>query len=441
MDLEQLLTPISEEAPCGPDLEAEADPDYDEAYFDRMGEIPEFYYETGVEKPDGSMTPDKIFDPKSVNFRDEAKLLDPLLGRTKDLRLVVLRAQWAALAGNLPKFIESVEWIAALLETFDKDLHPQAAGDRRSTLGDLNDNTSVVLPLTFLGLTPTGDASLRKLIVARGEMTPLQDEAELELGPIMDSLGSVQNAKPVEKMLEQLVALRDALARVTAACESSETAKFTPDFSRVGDTVTGMIKAITDARSDLQVEPEEPAEVEGGAEAGEEGGSVAAASAAVGGLEVVSHLHAKRLLEACEAYYRSYEPSSATLLLVTQARSLIGKPLLEALETLLPDNVEQAAVTFNPAAGFALGIARIRALTEDLGEDPDTPLPEPDPGPEVTIGDPAAAAKAIRSVEDYFRRVERSSPIPTLLSRARSYLDRDFQSIVEELIPKVEDGY
>jgi len=51
----------------------------------------------------------------------------------------------------------------------------------------------------------------------------------------------------------------------------------------------------------------------------------------------------------------------------------------------------------------------------------------------------ASAAVAIRSVEDYVRRVERSSPIPTLLSRARSYLDRDFQSIIDELIPREED--
>ena len=94
MDLEKLLQPISEDAPCGPDLEPEGDPQFDEAYFDRMGELPEFYYRPGVEKPDGSMTPDNMFDPKSVNFRDEIKLIDPVLERSKDLRLVVLRAHY-----------------------------------------------------------------------------------------------------------------------------------------------------------------------------------------------------------------------------------------------------------------------------------------------------------------------------------------------------------
>ncbi len=442
MDLEKLLTPISEDAPCGPDLEPEGDFDYDSAYFDRMGEMPEYYYRPGVEKPDGSMTADTVFDPKTVNFRDECKLIDPVLGRTKDLRLVLLRGQWAIMSGNLVKFAECMEWLAALLETFDSDVHPQDAGDRRTMFSDLNDNTSVVQPLCFVGLTPTGDASLRKLKVVRGEMSPLQSEADLEQGPILDALGSVQNAKDVEKTLNSLLAIRDARNRIVAACESSESAKFTPELSLFTETINDMIEAITSANSDLAaaVAPveEAPAEVEGGGEGS--GGGMAAAAAQVGTTAVVSHVHARRMLEACEAYYRAYEPSSATLLLVTQARSLIGKPLLEALETLLPDNVEQAVVNFSDDTGFAMGISRLRALTEDMHEDPENPLPEPEEGPEVNVPDATAAASTIRSVEDYFRKVERSSPVPALLQRARSYLDRDFQSIIEELIPKEDES-
>lgn len=448
MDLEKLLTPVSEEEPCGPDLEPEGDPDFEEAYFDRMGELPEWYFRPGVEKPDGSLTPDQYFDPKTVNFREEAGRLDAVLARTRDLRLVVLRAQWAILAGNFPKFLESIQWLAGMLETFDADVHPTDSGDRRGAVNDLNDLNTIIQPLYFTSLTPTGDATLRKLKVARGEFSALQNEQDLQQAQIMDAIGSAANAKPVEKMLESLVALREAQMRIKAACEKSGTAKFSPDFSRFVPVVEEMIDAITNARSDLvsaaHTAEEVPASEEdsGGAAPAAGGGvpfSAAAAAARGGGGDVVSHLHAKRLLEGCESYYRRYEPSSATLLMVTQARSLIGKPLLEALETLLPEHVAEAQVKFSPATGFLLGIDRLRALTEDHGEDPDEPLPDPDPGPEVRISGPAEAAIAIRSVEDYFRKVERSSPIPTLLSRARSYLDRDFQSIIEELIPREDD--
>jgi len=447
LDLEKLLTPISEDAPCGPDLEPEGDFDYDSAYFDRMGELPDYYYRPGQEKPDGSMSPDNVFDPKDVNFREEAKILDPVLARTKDLRLVLLRAQWAILSGNLAKFSECFNWMASLLETFNADVHPQDLGDRRSLISDLNDTTTVIQPLNFVGLTSTGDVSLRKLKVARGEMTALQSELEVELAPMLDSLGSPQNAKDVEKTLNILLEIREARARLVAACENSESMKFSPDLGIFTETVDDMIEAITSANAELAaaVEPEE--EETGGDGDGDEDGdegnvvytSVAKYAAKAGSLEVVSHVHATRLLEACEAYYRLYEPSSATLLLVTQARSLIGKPLLEALETLLPENVEEAIVQFSEETGFSLGISRIRALTEDYGDDPDEELPEPDAGPEVNVPDAAAAAVAIKSVEEYFRRVERSSPVPVLLSRARTYLDRDFQSIIEELIPVDDD--
>ena len=41
----------------------------------------------------------------------------------------------------------------------------------------------------------------------------------------------------------------------------------------------------------------------------------------------------------------------------------------------------------------------------------------------------------IRAVESYFRTQEPTSPVPTLLVRARHYLDKDFDAIVAELIP------
>ncbi len=54
--------------------------------------------------------------------------------------------------------------------------------------------------------------------------------------------------------------------------------------------------------------------------------------------------------------------------------------------------------------------------------------------PQIT--NPTEVAAAVRGVEEFFRRQEKSSPVPLLLQRARSYLDKDFQSLVDELIPR-----
>jgi type VI secretion system protein ImpA len=121
------------------------------------------------------------------------------------------------------------------------------------------------------------------------------------------------------------------------------------------------------------------------------------------------------------------------LLLVTQARLLIGKPLLEALEALLPADVGKAIVDFGPRTGFALTADRLKQLSAAAPRASGAEAPAPAVAEIVTASD---AAGAIQSVEAYFRQSERSSPVPMLLQRARTYLDKDFQSLVDELIPK-----
>ena len=122
MKLEALLTPVSEEAPCGPDLNAEMDPAFDEYYFGALGRLPGFYFQPGVDRPDGSRSPDRMFDSSSVDHAGEAKSINELLERSRDIRLLVLRAQWEALAGRIAPMAEAVEGIAGLLETFGDDV-------------------------------------------------------------------------------------------------------------------------------------------------------------------------------------------------------------------------------------------------------------------------------------------------------------------------------
>ncbi len=45
----------------------------------------------------------------------------------------------------------------------------------------------------------------------------------------------------------------------------------------------------------------------------------------------------------------------------------------------------------------------------------------------------------LAGVEEFYRRAEPSSPIPMLLGKARSYLNRDFTMILSDLIAKDPD--
>lgn len=445
MNVEALCEPVSEDAPCGPDLNAGMDPEYDEYYFGALGRLPGFYYQPGVQRPDGSMSPDRIFDSSDVDHATEAKAINGLLERSRDLRLLVLRAQWEALAGRLGPMSDAVDAMAALLETFPQEAHPTVAegpSDRREAIADLNQPVTIVQPLQFTGLTGTSEVTLRKIRVANGQGIPLADEEDLQPGRLLDALGDDANKKKVDEAHSALVKLYTALARIDRACQTNAQAPFSPPLDMVKQTVSEMLDVIGSARPDLRAVEMPEIAVEETPEQAEPTADAPAAPALVAAppTDVKSHLHARKILEACEQYYRQAEPSSAALLLVTQARLLIGKPLIEAIETLLPAQAAQAKVDFGPTTGFVLNSDRLKQLTAASPEAAQPPQTEPDAGPAPAIASGSEAAGAIRSVEDYFRHAERSSPVPILLQRARSYLEKDFQSLIDELIPKSTDS-
>lgn len=446
MTLDDLLSPNSEDAPCGADLNELLDPEYDEYYFGALGRLPSYYFRPGVERPDGSQSPDQIFNSADMDISAERKRINALLARSRDIRLLVLLAQWEALSGNLDSMAKAIEAIAGLLETFGDAVHPRMVdgpGGRRETLGDLANQVTMVQALQFVGLTGTDEVSLRKIKVAAGDLTPLQSEDGLTPDILSDALGNPANKKRIEANHAALLKAADSLGRISRMCQAHADKPFSPPLDPVVKTVSDMLDAITDVCPDLRGAGKQG----GGAEAQVNGAlqtaptvtTVAPVDTGASGAKVTSHEQARATLEACEHYYRTSEPSSAALLLVTQARLLIGRPLIEALETLLPDKASQACVDFGPQTGFVMNIDRLRELTATA---PEGVAPNSEqvlqvaPVPAIRTG--AESAAAMRAVEDYFRAVERSSPVPLLLQRARSYLDKDFQSLVDELVPAAE---
>lgn len=61
-------------------------------------------------------------------------------------------------------------------------------------------------------------------------------------------------------------------------------------------------------------------------------GAATAITVQTGTAEVPNHRTAYQLLQAVERYFATTEPASLALVLVTQSRLLIGRPLVEALD-------------------------------------------------------------------------------------------------------------
>jgi type VI secretion system protein ImpA len=137
-------------------------------------------------------------------------------------------------------------------------------------------------------------------------------------------------------------------------------------------------------------------------------------------------------LEDIETYFSGNEPSSPALLLVHQARKLIGRPLIEAVEALAGSRMDSAQIKLGPPGGFTLSIERLRQLSSSAGGgQPVVPVRRADQKP---VTNRSEAQAVMLGVEQFLSAHEPSSPIPLLLGKARQLMVKDFPALLSELI-------
>lgn len=440
MAIDWLTDPISDEQPCGADLVATDDDAFIGYYFEAEAGLPERYFVPGIRSAGDNFAPGTVFDPKSIRHAAERETILGLLRKSRDLRLLSLLARQQVLAGRLEGFVEAVDGIASLLESFPSDAHPQDTADRRGALEELGAATTVVTPLQYINLAGAGEVSLRKYMAATGQSEPREGEVGLNGPTMLGELGSPSNKGAVDQSWKLIEAALDAIQRIKGACLRGDR-PFTIGLVATGETLIEMRNLIGQARPDLQGSLTPAAPVAASETdvftSGDTATMVAPAMSTVPSLApqvIPSQAAARQALKAIELFFARYEPSSATLLLVTQARLLVGKPLVEAIETLLPDDLNKTRIDFGPNTGFSMSMDRLRLLSKELATLAPAE-PEADPGPPPVITTRAEVAAWLRDVDDYFRKREPASPIPLLLSRAKSYLDKDFSALISELIP------
>ncbi|PJI84248.1 type VI secretion system protein ImpA [Yoonia maricola] len=440
MSLDWIKTPISEDAPCGIDLWEEDDPQYSDYYFDATDRLPEGddYVKLGLALGEGAKNPDVIFDPKFVDLKSELGQIDALLQRTRDIRLLVLRTQWCVLAGKIADAATSMNALADLIDAFPMQAFPNlddGTRDRLDAINDLGAIGAMILPLRYLDIANSG-ASRRRFMVCNGEATPHDGEDDLSVEIMKADM--VALAEEVALEHSALVAFRSAIERIEAACAASPK-PHKPQLDQVKAEIDAVLNVIAEANPKLAPETDEKDKkpVDG---APAQANTVAPVQAAS---KVASHDEARARLMATEAYFGRNEPSSAAVLLVTQARLLIGKTLVDAFDILMPNTAAQAKVDFIADNGFALSHGQLRALADQVqvaDTDPAEPADGADmqaqvvPAP-VVVNTAAEAVAEMMAVESYFRAVEKSSPIPTLLARARSFVGKDFEALLKELVP------
>jgi type VI secretion system protein ImpA len=426
LSLEWITDPVSEGAECGPDLQIAADPAFMDYYFDAERRLPERY-----------LLP-TVFDPATIRIREEESRILPLLRRSRDIRLLALLARFQILAGKAKGFADSVEAIAHLLKIRPESAIPTTGNGNRArydALETLANTTWVVMPLRYLPLTGNPEVTLRRHQVASGKASARADEEDLSAPQILEQLRSAATRAVTVALFADVTRAAAALSDIADICASHNRAV---DYSPTLDVLEDIQALIRQAFPDLQANATPPAP---SAETAPPSASPVqrppGASDIPAAADLASSGEVRATLAAAEAYLARHEPSSAALLLVTQARQLVGRPLVEALEALLPASAAKAAIDFGPSVGFRLSMDRMKALTgatfppdgaaAGLTQRPD-PLPP-------RLASRSEVASHIRAVELWYRRNEPASPIPILLARARGWLDKDFEAILAEVLP------
>tara|TARA_Y100001933_G_scaffold259074_1_gene308245 strand:+ start:1803 stop:3119 length:1317 start_codon:yes stop_codon:yes gene_type:complete len=427
MNYQDFLVPISEEDPCGPDLFESYDPAFETYLNDAEARLPQSFF-----RADGNQS----FDPASLDLAAEWSAVAALLERTRDLRLLAAYGQFCALARDLPALADCLDLVAGLLERFPEQVHPRIDEDiihRTNAIELLGSRATILMPLEFAPLIRDRrlrEISFRRVALARGDRTPLAGEEPDDADALRSALRAAENAEAVSGCHTLLSRMRDAVRRIEMQCLANERQPFRPNLEDLRSRLADLIGLIADVRPDLEGTNDAPPDEMTKDEAGPITPDVVDSSPSVTG-RIADMGQARAALRAIEAYFRNREPSSPSLLLVRQAHQLVGRPLTEALDVLMPEMAGRARIDFGADSGFLLGMERLRALSD--GGAPE--IADPDQPEAFTVETRKEAGALMSAVESYYASAEPSSPIPVLLARARGYLNQSFTAILSEFLP------
>jgi len=428
--------PLSPDDPCGPDLDFEGDADFLNFMAMSDGLLPKAFYIRNPKDPDSESKPFNVKDDARGGFDVAAQLatITSLLERTRDVRLLTLGAKFAILNRDLDQFVGYVQGIETVLDTYWEEANPKGDdGDysmRFVALQTLDDNAPVVFPLMYTPLFDDrrfGPVTYRTALLVEGAVTARdEDEEKLDLAIARRAFDDVDLERLAARR-DQFKGLNESLAHIRAIFNDKVGYELVPSFDRLGD-VAKKIQLLLDqtlARRDPSL-ASDGTSIDG-QDGGESSSSDTVVSAGVSG-PIKSFAEAIAALAAVADYYQAKEPSNPALLLVRQAKDLIGKPFLDVLRVLIPKHLDEAVMKIGRTHMFDLPLDRLSDFNTVPGQDEETDKV-------FLVNTREQALQHLAQVINFFQAAEPTSPIPLLLERARAMASRDFISLLKEILP------
>lgn len=319
MDIEKLLSPVSDGDPCGPNLEYE-DPAY-------------FQLHESIERPADS--------DKGPDWAGVVSDACELLGRTKDLRIALQVARGGLRSEGFSGFRDGLALLAGLLDRFWAELHPKLDEED----GDATARLMTVLSLCHAGelhaikQTPivrsrgAGAFSYRDIQLVEGKVPPADGEELPDANLISAAFVECPHgeltatATAIDEAVEQVDAIDKQL---TEALGSSGTVDLEPLRGALVE-IGALLKSKI---------PDEPGEMA----AAEDGGGDGAGTTVTAVAGVRSRQDAIRALDQICTWFEVNEPSSPVPILLRRAQKLIDKSFMDIVKDLTPDGMKQIEV-------------------------------------------------------------------------------------------------
>src|SRR5688572_4417399 len=353
LDVDQLLAPVSPDAPCGENLEYDAD-------YAAMEQA-------AAGKPEqqfGSTT----IPGEEPNWKEvRSKALD-LFSRTKDLRASMYLVRSATWMDGLSGLADGLSVLAGLVENHWDGVHPRLDPDddndptlRLNTIAGLCDAGTMLRAIQVAPLVATrglGKFTYRDVQVATGELPPPTGSEKVEQSTIDGAFAECDAAelkatgKAVKQAVEQTKALEKELGQKVGEANVPQLDAFTDLLAAMNKllqqklAVRGLLDDESTHSAATDSAPESAgaaASSDGNGQAGGIGsnGRKAGAPQSLTG-DIASRDDVIRALDKICDYYKRYEPSSPVPLFLNRAKRLASKSFLEILRDLTPDALNQA---------------------------------------------------------------------------------------------------
>lgn len=349
IDVNALLLPVTEETPCGEDLE-----------YSGLMEL-ERAAQSSAEQELGSRGADAqgkryVVAAREPNWAEVRDLALELAQKTRDLRVILFLVRALARTDGFRGLRDGLALLRGTVEQFWDCVFPlidpedQDPTFRVNTLASLDDLETMLRPLREAPLVSSpafGRFSLRDLAVARGEIPP----AEGAEPPTQATIEAAFSSSDLEDLQDTAAAIAEAVEHVRAI-DAAVTEKLGPGSA---PSLEKLPQLLTEARRVIgeqllrrgvggALEAEASSAVAGG---GPSAGPGMAGRAPLSG-EVSSREDVLRALDRVCEYYRRQEPSSPVPVLLERAKRLVGMDFLSIVKDLAPTGLHEVETIRGP---------------------------------------------------------------------------------------------